>query len=171
MASYQISGILKKDNAKDTKFILTFFQSAIVKTDETTGKRIGVIVFSDLLHQQYINKKTVGVYDSQIKSFDIPLSKILIFCLQKERLDFYTEKKPRKGTYSYNWFRYKVRFKAKKEENMRLLAESLQEFKDKKIIIEDFKRIRDSFEIEFLPLSPYEELDFFDKNSALQIEG
>ncbi|MDF2879469.1 MAG: hypothetical protein K0R54_26 [Clostridiaceae bacterium] len=166
IGSYQVSGILKKDgNIKDTLFLLNFFQSASVKTDETTGKRIAVIVFSDLLHQQYIKKKTVRVYSNKMKSLSIPLSTLLIYCLQKERINCYTKKKPYSGLFSYKWFRYKVRFREKKEENMKLLAESLNEFKNKRIIIQDFRRVRDSFEIEFLPLSSYEIEDYFDNNN------
>lgn len=171
IGSYQVSGILKKEgNIKDTKFIFSFFPSAYVKTDESTGKRIAVITFSDLLFQQYINKQTTMVYENQIKSFSIALSKILIFCLQKERLNCYTKERPYKDTYSYIWFRHKVRFRNKKEENMKLITESLEEFRSKGILVKDFSRIRDSFEIEFIPLTYYEKYDFIENNHHYELQ-
>ncbi len=171
LGSYRINGLVKKDGKiKDSLFVIGFFQNASITTDET-GKRLAKLMFTEPLYQQIINRKTVKVYSSQIKSFAYSVSKILIFPLQKERVDCYTLKK-RTSICNYTWFKLRIRFRdRKKENNLKLIEKSLQEFKDNNIIVQDYKRSKDSFEIIWLPLTKYEEIDFFKQQTIFELEN
>ena len=178
ISMYQIQGLIKeKDDIKDTKFNINFFDHVVIETDPISKKRIAKIVFGEILHSRYIHNKTVKIASYQYKQMDSFLSKMLFFTLQKERLEksvtqnigFYF------GEYDYMFFRHKIRFRSrKKAENMKLIEESLNEFKDKEFLIRNFKRNIDSFLIEFYPLTKEEKEDFginTDKKEQLRIEG
>lgn len=161
---FQIQGLIKeKDAVKDTKFNINFFDHAIIETDPQSNKRIAKIVFGEILHNRYINGKTVRVASYHYKQVKKPLSKILFFTFQKERL----ERSVSNGSnihreeYNYLFFRHKVRFKSRnRTENMKLIEESLEEFVNEKFLIKEYQKLSDSFLIEFYPLSEEEKQDF-----------
>jgi hypothetical protein len=175
IARYTIEAIIKKSTkGRDGKLSFTIFDRVIIDTDDA-GKRYAEILVGDTLYQQLFNQQTVQIYSDNIKRLENPYSRILIFALQKERLERYIQNKPFRDIFDYKFFAHKVRFQTRKiDNNMEMLNAALQEFKDQNIIIEDFRRIHQSFEITFIPLSHYEIHDFIGPEKEpvqLQIQG
>lgn len=175
---YQVQGLIKeKGNIKDTKFIINFFDNVKIESDPVTGKRYATIVFGDILYNLYFKKETVKISAYQYKQIENTLSKILFFSLQKERVQLSLFKNKDSNFYikefNYLYFKNKVRFRSKrKSENIKLIAESLEEFKSKKILIKEYSKTNDGFVIEFYPLLPEEKVVYgINKEDVLQIES
>jgi hypothetical protein len=173
IASYQVQGIAKKKNSRDTKFHINFFQKAIIETDEVTGKRYARITFSDATHQEFLNRQFVQIYSDVMKKFkDNPLSSLLLYAFQKERLDCYLQKKSYTNYYPYQYFSSKVRFRSKKMDvNLKLINESLQEFLDNQVLIQSYQKKHQGFDISFIPLQNYEIQDYFGGEHREALEG
>lgn len=171
--SCSISGIIKKEGkVKDTYFKVNLFDSAIIKTDDENSKRYIEFIYTNTLYNQIIDSKTVKIYKDQIQNFSNSLSFVIIYPLQKDRIECYTDKTDYTKEYDYKYFRRKFRFKSKsKEQNMTIISNSLKELKTNKVIVKDYKKIGDSkFEIEFYPLSEVEIHDFIDNSKVKKIE-
>ncbi|NDI36610.1 hypothetical protein [Chengkuizengella sediminis] len=149
---------------KDTKttFLYNLFQEVKVTKEEATGRVYAEVKFSDTLHQQFITKQTVQIYSHLIHRLENRLSKILIYAFQKERLDAFLQGCDMKSNFEYNFFSDRIRFRSKRiDSNLKLIESSLQEFKEAKILVEDYKRIGNGFEIILTPLTESEKADFF----------
>ncbi|MDP5276090.1 hypothetical protein [Chengkuizengella axinellae] len=158
---------------KDTKttFLYNLFQEVKVTKEEATGRIYAEIKFSDTLHQQFITKQTVQIYSHLIHRLENRLSKILIYAFQKERLDAYLQKCDMKNHFEYTFFSDRIRFRSKRiESNLKLIESSLQEFKEAKILVEDYRRIGNGFEIILTPLTESEKVDFFISPSTSLIQ-
>jgi len=161
IAGYTIEAIIKKSTkSRDGKLSFTIFDRVFIDTDDA-DKRYAEILVGDTLYQQLFNQQTVQIYSDNIKRLENPYSRILIFALQKERLDRHIQNRPFIDIFDYKFFKHKIRFETRKvDNNMNMLEAALQEFKDLNIIIDDFRRIHQAFEISFIPLSTYEIHDF-----------
>lgn len=165
ISMYQIQGLIKEqENIKDTKFIINFFDNAFIRTNTITNKRVAKIVFGEILFNLYIQNKTVGVSSHQLKKIKQRLSKILIYPLQKSRLEKSVSGNEYNHSeeYNYQYFKNRVRFPTrKKADNMKIIESSLEEFKAAQFLIKDFiKTKQDSFIVEYVTLSQ-EEKEFF----------
>jgi hypothetical protein len=173
IASYQVQGIVKKKNSRDTKFHINFFQKAIIETDEVTGKRYAKITFSDATHQEFLNKQFIQIYSDVMKKFkENSLSSLLLYAFQKERLDCYLQKKSYTNYYPYQYFSSKVRFRSKKTDvNLKLIDDSLLDFFKNQVLIQNYRKIHQGFEISFIPLQTYEIQDYFGGEHREALEG
>lgn len=165
IANYKIQGIIKEEDNEDTLFALNFFEKAFIRTDPSTKKRYATIVLSDTLHQEIIEGNVSLFYYRQVKLLENPTSKVIIYPLQKERLQHCTEAIGYIGKYYYSFFRQHIRFRSKrKTANLKLIEASLQEFKEKQLIIKQYKMLPDGFEIEFTPVPEFERADLMKKS-------
>jgi hypothetical protein len=170
---YRIEGKIKNSNQDVYReFLFNFFQSVIIKKDVATGRTYAEILFSDILHEQYINNQTVQIYSHFMKKLENPISRILIYAFPMERLESYLNEENCRKSFDYNYFSNKIRFRSKRiETNLKLVEASLKEFKEHQILIEEYKRVGTGFEIILIPLSDYEKQDFFSSSPLQFIEG
>lgn len=157
---------------KETKtaFLYNLFQSVEVKTEEATGRVYAEMQLSDKLHQQFITNQTVQIYSHLIHRLENRLSKILIYAFQNERIDAYLQKREMKQHYEYNFFLDRIRFRSKRiDSTLKQIESSLQEFKEAKILIVDYKRVGNSFDIRLAPLTSSEIEDFFSPAPAASL--
>ncbi|GAA4847354.1 hypothetical protein GCM10023310_26840 [Paenibacillus vulneris] len=154
---------------KETKttFLYNLFEYVIVSKEDATGRRYAEIKFSDTLHQQFITKQTVQIYSHFIHRLENRLSKILIYAFQKERLDAYLQGRKMKQNFEYSFFSDRIRFRSKRiDSNLKQIDASLQEFKEANILINDYKRVGNGFEIILTPVTESEKADFFTAGST-----
>lgn len=165
IADYKMQGIIKEKDTEDSLFALNLFEKAFIRTDPSTNKRYATIVLSDTLHQEIIEGNVSFFYYRQVKLLENPTSKVIIYPLQKERLQHCTKKNGYTGIYDYSFFRQHIRFRSKrKSTNLKLIEASLQEFKDKQLIVNQFEILPDGFEIEFTPVPEFERADLMKKS-------
>ncbi|MGM8216854.1 hypothetical protein ACLIA0_15080 [Bacillaceae bacterium W0354] len=163
---FSIEGRKTNDKSESrSTFVYNLFQSVEVVQDEK-GQKIEVEVeFSDKLHQQIITNQTIQIYSHMIHKLENNLSKILIYVLQSERLGAYLEEKPIKEYFELHYFTDRYRFKTKKKEAvMEQIEISLKEFKDAKIMVNDYKRAGNGFKIFLNPLTETEKEDLLSGN-------
>jgi hypothetical protein len=127
--------------------------------DEVSTTENVDIIIGDLLFDAIMQKKMIDVTSSDYKKLDEKVSKIICYALQKERVTAYTEGMQTKS-YTYGWFTRTMMFQSKnKKKNKEMIKKSLMEFKEKKVIIEDFFTMKDVFNITYLPLTENEKID------------
>lgn len=159
------------DKEVKTTFFYNLFQKVEVTKDEVTGRVYAELQFSDDLHQQFITKQTVQIYSHFIHRLESRLSKILIYALQKERLDAYLQERKMKDHFDYTFFSDRIRFRSKRiDANLKQIESSLQEFKYGDILIEDYQRTGNAFEITLKPLSESEKQDFFSPTNSTLLD-
>lgn len=145
-----------------TDFGYNLFEAVNVVRDKVTGRVHGEMIFTKSFHQTLITKQTVRIYSHLIHRLQNRLSKILIYAFQKERLDAHLHGRSVKDHYDYTFFLNRIRFRSKRIESiLKQINESLQDFKDANILIDDFKRVGNGFQIVLTPLSEAEIMDFF----------
>lgn len=161
---YHIRGLIKEgENIKDTIFTINFFDSAIISTDKETGKRYAKIVFGDVLYEKYVNGITVSVTGREMKYIEDPMAKMLLYALQKERIKLSAENDDShlKAALNYTgFFRHKIRLRGSKNTNIKKIEASLNHYKSKNILIKDFSKEKDTFFVDFYPLSEIEKKEF-----------
>lgn len=158
LAAYNVMGIIKAgENIRDTKFSINFFDHAVIYTD-ANGRRIAKIVFGEILHNKYIQNKTIKAVSYKLNKIENPISKLLFYPLQKEILEMgVSEDSDYIGEYNYLYFRHRIRFKTKsKKTNIKLIQEGLEHLKKKEVLVEDYQLEGDTFIIKFYPLSEAE---------------
>lgn len=142
MSQYQIMGVIKEGvRYKDTIFSLSLLDNVLIYSHKETGARMARIVFGEVLYSQYIQSKTVKVYSQQLKELNLKISRILLFALQKERLNQYVHNNlSSKIKLDVDFFKSKVRMKYKTRKKIsKVVEEALTEFKEKGILIEEFE--------------------------------
>lgn len=129
---------------------------------------------SDFIAQQLIDMQTTNMYRNQIMSFTNAVSKLIMFPLQRDRIDCYIYNNDYRKTYSYDYFVSNIIFPAKnsKTENIKMLIEAFDEFKKQNIIINSAKynSEKEAFDVQFIPLSEIEIEDFVYNSNAEKIE-
>lgn len=127
-----------------------------VKVDYNNGWTAEITV-NEQIYQEYLNKQTIRMYKDIMQRFELPMSKSLIFALQKERFSCYSDKQSYKQVYDYSFFTHKLRFKSRsKKENYKLIESSLEEIRKNGVGIKTFYREGDKFYIEYYPVTEYE---------------
>jgi hypothetical protein len=107
------------------------------------------------------------MYKDIMQKFELPLSRNLIFVLQKERFYCYSEKQPYKQSYEYSYFSHKLQFKGRnKKENIKLIEASLNEIIKHGVGIKSFSRQGEQFHLEYIPITEYEVEDLIHSSSS-----
>ncbi|WEG19213.1 replication initiator protein A (plasmid) [Alkalihalophilus pseudofirmus] len=168
--NYDIEAIINnKDSNQRSSVAYSILDRVFIGQDEkrNKGKYFVEVVVGDTIYKQVINSRTIKIYRDSMSKLNNPLSKVLIYALQKERLEKHINKKPFTDLYTYKYFTNRARFKNANqvERNLNEIYTALQEFKEQNILIKNFKQIYQSFEIEFIPLSLNEIYDFFEEKT------
>lgn len=160
-----------KDDGEKASY--NFFDSVRIIPDQETGKKTIIAFFGNLLYRTIVDNKLISVTSQSYDSLTNNLSKIIYFALQRERIsaslayhDYIKKSLPGDIDYSilskeydYSFFRSIVRFRYNnKKKNIKLITESLDEFKSKGIAIKDYYIEKGNFNITYYPLTQ-DELD------------
>lgn len=159
-----------KDGEDKVTHKIRFFQYMKFNVNEKYADRCYVDVqVSDFIAQQLIDMQTTNMYKNQIMSFTNSVSKLIMFPLQRDRIDCYINNQEYKKTYYYDYFVSNIIFppKNKKDDNIKMLIEAFDEFKKQNIIIEtaDYDSSRKAFDVRFIPLNDIEIEDFVYNNN------
>ncbi|MFF2531527.1 hypothetical protein ACFVS2_21705 [Brevibacillus sp. NPDC058079] len=173
IGQFSIEGrVLNQNKEAYREFLFNFFQSVDIIKDPATGRVYAEITFSDFLQQQYIDKQTVQIYSHLIKRLENPISRLLVYAFQKERMDAYLQGREPRRFFDYNYFHDRIRFRSKRlESNLKTIQTSLQEFKDLHVLVGNYKRNGNGFDIELHPITDDEKEDFFSAASLQLLEG
>lgn len=168
---FRIEGrVLNQNKERKESFLINFFQTVRMIKDEVSGRSYVEITVHDKIHQQFIDRQTVQIYSHLLKKIETPVSRILIYAFQKERMDAYLEQRPMRKTFDYNYFHDRIRFRSKKvEANLKLIQESLKEFCEMNVIVSSFKRVGSGFEIQLHPITEDEKQDYFNSARPLHL--
>ena len=152
---YRMDGIEK---------VYNLFQSYTAVKEDLEGKKKGAnveIVFSDMLFEAVEQKALIQVKTKEYNELEMPLSKNMFYILQKERI-LLTKEQPyhMSKEYDYLFFARRIAFQKGQKKNISLLKTSLEEFKSKGIVVEDYKVVKDKFYITYVPLSENERADW-----------
>lgn len=150
------------------KISFNFFDNIVIEKD--TKDPYVIATFGEVLATEIIQKKLISVTERDYSKLQNRLSTIIFYALQRERISL-NGQEPMIGQYSYTFFQKIVRFHYKqKYKNIKLIAESLQEFIDNNVCIRSFSLERDLFQIEFLPLTEEElaDIDFGRKYVSIE---
>lgn len=126
------------------------------------------ITVNETIHQEYLNKETIRMYKDVIKKLELPLSKSLIFILQKERFLRYSTKQSYKQWYDYSFFSHKLQLKRSKLANYKLIEASLKEIAEHEVAVKSFYRKSDTFYIEYYEVLPHEIEDLIHSSITLE---
>ncbi|WCF11383.1 hypothetical protein NDS46_30970 (plasmid) [Paenibacillus thiaminolyticus] len=170
---FSIEGRIFNDNKEMYReFLFNFFQFVDIIKDPASGKVFAEITFSDALHEQFINNQTVSIYRHLISKLNNPVSRLLVYAFQKERIEAYVQNRSLKKMFDYNYFHDRIRFRSKRiESNLKSIEASLKEFKELNVLISDYSRVGNAFELSLHPLTSDEVADFFTKSKIQSIEG
>ncbi|WPS85444.1 hypothetical protein SMD22_02090 (plasmid) [Brevibacillus halotolerans] len=173
IGQFKIEGrVLNQNKETYREFLFNFFQSVDILKDPQTKRVYAEILFSDTLHQQFIDRQTVQIYSHLIKKLENPVSRLLVYAFQKERIDAHLENRPLRNFFDYNYFHDRIRFRSKRvESNLKIIQASLDEFKDLNVLFNNYKRNGNGFDIELHPISEDEKQDFFSSSTVGLIEG
>lgn len=118
---------------------------------------IAEITINEEIHQNYVKGQVIRAYSDRLASFENKASQTLIFPLQKERFLCYFRQTGYSAKFDYTYFIHKVQFRSKRKDvNLALIEECLQDFVNQKVTVESYVRSRDSFLINFFPVESYE---------------
>lgn len=99
------------------------------------------------------------MYTDVINNLKLESSRILIFRLQKERINCYTENKTTFNT-DLNYFKRALYLTNKrKDRNIKVIEKALDEIVEHKVTLKSYKRRGDMFELEFYPITEREKRD------------
>lgn len=156
-----------EDPQNPTYHSITFniFDNISIQPDSTGHIRITVKPAS-CLTEQIINNQITFISRKEAECLSLPLSKILMFKIQRERvlISFLKQNQsdtPEPHPCHYSFFEHAARLPYRtKSENLRAIADALQEMADHNIFIRSFHRSGMIFYIIFYPLSKEEQEDF-----------
>ncbi|MCG8541870.1 MAG: hypothetical protein MJA82_18305 [Clostridia bacterium] len=151
---------------ENDRFVFHYFQYTKITTDQQTGKRIAIFKYTDSVYDEFLNKQTVKIYSDHMKNFELPFSREILFALQQLRINCYKKDQSYLISLPYDFFLFQFRFSSQNvKDTLKLIEKSLQELKDKGIVVKDFKKSNKSdFEIKLFELTDFEIHDFIDNN-------
>ncbi|WP_373413119.1 hypothetical protein [Brevibacillus laterosporus] len=121
---------------------------------------IAEITINEEIHQNYMKGQVIRAYSDRLSSFENKVSQSLIFPLQKERFLCYYRQTGYSAVFDYTYFIHKIQFRSKRKDvNLALIEECLQDFVKQQVTIHSFERKKDVFYITFLPVESYEVQD------------
>lgn len=143
------------------------------------GHRYCKATFGNVLADAIIKEKMVGVTLRNYNALELDLSRLLYHALQRERIRLSMTTPESKSDellckrYDFSFFQRTVLFKQKrKDKNIALIKQTLNEFQDKGIAIHHFIVQNNNFEIYYFPLSADEKADLFmdyNANTAVSV--
>lgn len=132
------------------------------------GHRYCKATFGNILADAIIKEKMVGVTLRNYNALELDLSKLLYHALQRERIRLSMSTPDDKNDallckhYDFSFFQRTVLFKQKKKEkNVALIKQTLDEFQCKGIAIHHYTVQNNNFDIYYFPLTPDEKADLF----------
>ncbi|MED0951243.1 hypothetical protein P4T70_24645 [Bacillus mobilis] len=139
--------------------------SDVKLTPISNGNVVARIVVADSMYQNYIQRQTVLVYKQKVDELKVDLAHHLVFVLQKERMICYQTSGSYKISRDLIYFAGSIRFKKRsKPENIKEIEKAFDEIIEKQIIVKAYRRIRDTFHIEFYPVEEQEAKDLLETN-------
>lgn len=145
----------------------------IVITKDGNGRKVVVMTAARSLYAAIIKNRMTYVTTNNFNQLENNLSRLIYFALQRERIELTIralsngeclENTKIINLYPFSYFKTIVYFRHKRiSNNIKLIVESLEEFKKLKIAIKDFVVHKDySLEIEYIPLTldEYDDLTF-----------
>ena len=144
---------------RDTYLLINFFEKAIIEPN-VSGKTVIFLTFGQTLFDSYIKQQTYKISSYDLKSIKNKLSRLLVPSLQKERLNGYASK-----TYEivldFDYFINRVRFREQtKTKIIKSIDAALIHLKENNVLISKVEKVKNHFNIEFLPLTEKEKLEF-----------
>lgn len=134
-----------------------------------SGDTLVEMVMGSIIVEETINAESVSVSKNLVNKLENEMAKLIVIAIQQERINcFYRNGNHNlSGTYDYIFFQKVARMPTKrKKDNIMYIVKALTEFKEKNIIVKDFRVLtNNSIEIHFHPLSQAEQDDlaFFNK--------
>lgn len=154
---------------KDRTIVFGIFDYLDIQN--TQGKRVAEVTVNEAIYQQYIREQVIRTYSDKINRFRLETSRNLIFPLQKERLTAFFGKENHTGVFPYVYFLHKIRFRAnRKDENLKLIEESLKEFMEQGVAVKSYSKVKDTFYITFLPVETDEIEDLLGEAGKRSLE-
>lgn len=144
-------------------FTVKIFDNVVIDTDKTNDKEIAKIIVNVDIVNEFIKHNTINMYKENIDKFKLNSSKILIFRLQAERIKCdsrYKKNEPLFFKTNINFFKGVLYFSNKKrQENIRMVEDALDEIVKSKVTLKDYERKGDMFLLEFYPVTEQERKD------------
>jgi len=146
LTNYKIDGIVKNEDGKsENKFSIVFFPSVKIINDPETNKKISIIRFNEDLYEAFLKRQTVKVASSQYNVLNDPLSRLILFPLQKERLSLWGKgDKSLEMPLTIDFFERRVRFRSKSRSvNFELIKKALTCMQNGDSILKQFNIVDD----------------------------
>lgn len=158
------------NNTTESAFAFNYFDNVYVSGKDE--KRQVTLAFGELFYRAIIDRKLVSVTSKNYESLENPLSRIIYYTLQRERINLAIKgkdtEKPLIAEYEYSFFQQAVRFhKNKKSQNIKLINTSLDDFVSNRIAIKSYEiNSNGHWLITYYPLTDaeYADLEFNNKN-------
>lgn len=149
-----------------SSFTFNYFDNVFISGGDE--KRTVTLAFGEVLYRAITDRKLVSVTAKNYDSLENPLSRIIYYTLQRERINLGLKSKdsttPLSAEYDYSFFQQAVRFHTnKKRQNIKLLNASLDEFMEKRIAIKSYEvDTSGHWSISYIPLTEaeYADLEF-----------
>jgi len=150
-----------KEEGKNITHMINLFQyMKFVVNKKYIDRSYVNMQISDFIMQQLLDIQTKNMYQKEIMSFTNPISKLMMFMLERDRIECYKYNEEYRKVYSYNYFSSRIDFPLEnsKEENIRLLIDAFEEIKKQNIIVDTVEYYSDKevFVVRFAPFSKTE---------------
>jgi hypothetical protein len=167
--------IINKDGGGVTTHVFVTTQIPIEKPNHY--RETARIVISDMIVNEFIENRTINVYQNSLLQLKLDSTRVGIFPLQRERLRLATNQllgEPLSFHANLIFFRHVLRFPNKRrKDNLSVIERMLNELLEKQLLVKSYQRMGDEFFIEFLPVSEQEAKDLMSgkANSAINWSG
>lgn len=173
LKKYEYKVFIYSNKQKKPSTVSFNLLNTVVTDFDDKGQQYVKVFVGDAIYHDIINRQTVMVYQEFIEKLENPLSKLLIYSLQKERIQAYMNK-TYEQTYPYTFFSRKIRFHY--SDPISILKEietALKEFSANHIIVQDFTIDTQLFivHITYIPLNEEEIYDVSNYYQPKQIES
>ena len=165
IAQTRVEGSSKVGKSRLT-FTINFFDYLVIR-NEPKQKVFAEIRLTQTLKEQLLNNKTISIYSHFLKKLENKVAKLLIYSLQKERLEAYVNERELPSYFDYGYFISRIRFRTRTmESTLKQVGEALDEFLQQGIIIDSYERDGAGFYISLKPLSQSEKDDYFSQSQT-----
>lgn len=163
-----------KEEGKNITHMINLFQyMKFVVNKKYIDRSYVDMQISDFIMQQLLDIQTKNMYQKEIMSFTNPISKLMMFMLERDRIECYKYNEEYRKVYSYNYFSSRIDFPLEnsKEENIRLLIDASEEIKKQNIIVDtvEYYSGKEVFVVRFISFSETEIEDLIsDRNFEIK---
>lgn len=149
--------------SKKTSHYLSIFSEVWFYNSTDNGTQMATIDVSKSLIKEYIKNQIIRFYRRNLDQLQSDTSKILIFALQRERINLSMHAKreePIVFRTNIDFFRRILLFSDKKRSRtIKVIEQSLSEIVSQHVVIKNHYREADLFVLEFYPISEQERID------------